>query len=554
MENERAKQRPSLRNYTSMGSQHSSGSAITIPEDDLLLSCPLSDFAKKASASSDGSLTASITSLPVSSANSTSCSKVIPPSARRFSRSQTGPQLVNRGPWSRYAINENKPHHSSNSSLTSTASSTAVLISKKKNSMVNLTENKKDFNSLLKRKSSGGSDSANRLVPLEFCQSFMTSPFRRSISGSIFNDLLRPPEAYPFSTASSSQNSLCESTKRRDSLSSAWKRAKSASKQMKHAVEKIKLRRSVSTGRLDDLIAQLGLREANITAFPAMRPPFYAYKVLPYVWIGNMQAAVNEDLLSDGGGEYELRKIRRRVYVDFRPECSKLLRYKWPPSKPNILDYCLPIPKRSQITASTLFKIIVEFCKIINKARRDTKDGTQVLIYGPDGYNLCQIMVIGYLIAMHNQDPLMASDFVARSAPRIIIEEPYGVWMWNFRNYLNKKFTEPLGRLQGDMIRIKKTEAERLYDRDYIICRSEPFLTKKWRKYVLDNSEICDYNFQPSSCLLPLPCHTKHLDMTVTEDEKVVFESFGPDDEPLRVDKLKRLKSQTKCSKVNSSS
>jgi hypothetical protein len=42
-------------------------------------------------------------------------------------------------------------------------------------------------------------------------------------------------------------------------------------------------------------------------------PPFFSYKVLPYIWIGNMKSADCGDLLSDGGSQYETRLIRRRV-------------------------------------------------------------------------------------------------------------------------------------------------------------------------------------------------------------------------------------------------
>lgn len=68
------------------------------------------------------------------------------------------------------------------------------------------------------------------------------------------------------------------------------------------------MKRSSSTGRLSNNDSNGSQLSCSM-----LRPPFFAYKVLPYLWIGNIKSASCDDLLSDGGLEYETRLIRRRV-------------------------------------------------------------------------------------------------------------------------------------------------------------------------------------------------------------------------------------------------
>lgn len=111
-----------------------------------------------------------------------------------------------------------------------------------------------------------------------------------------------------------------------------------------------------------------------------------------------------------------------------------------------------------------------------------------MLVYGPSAYNLSQVLVIGYIIAMYREEPIGAFDLVARSAPTIKIEITYIRWLLKLRSFLDSKKKETLGKYRGDMIRIRKQEAEKLFNRDYIISRSEPFLTKDWKKFVVNTN------------------------------------------------------------------
>lgn len=83
---------------------------------------------------------------------------------------------------------------------------------------------------------------------------------------------------------------------------SVWRHGRSPGKQLRQII-----RRSSSTGRLNNENA------GQLNGSATLRPPFFAYKILPYLWLGNTKAANCDDLLSDGGCEYETRLIRRRV-------------------------------------------------------------------------------------------------------------------------------------------------------------------------------------------------------------------------------------------------
>jgi hypothetical protein len=84
---------------------------------------------------------------------------------------------------------------------------------------------------------------------------------------------------------------------------SIWRRqaSRSAGTQQSEIVK-----RSASTGRLCK-------NPETDCDNSAVRPPFFAYKLLPNVWVGDLRSANCVDLLSDGGSEHEMRQIRRRV-------------------------------------------------------------------------------------------------------------------------------------------------------------------------------------------------------------------------------------------------
>jgi hypothetical protein len=70
------------------------------------------------------------------------------------------------------------------------------------------------------------------------------------------------------------------------------------------------VKRSASTGRLcNDKLFENASNDDN----GIVRPPFFSFKILPNIWVGDMRSANCNDLLSDGGFDYETRQIRRRV-------------------------------------------------------------------------------------------------------------------------------------------------------------------------------------------------------------------------------------------------
>lgn len=88
---------------------------------------------------------------------------------------------------------------------------------------------------------------------------------------------------------------------------SVW-RGQSQSTTGKHPANIIK--RSASAGRLNFV---KNVEEEGKTSESAVEPPFFAHKILPTIWIGDIRAAECNELLSDGGSDHESRMIRRRV-------------------------------------------------------------------------------------------------------------------------------------------------------------------------------------------------------------------------------------------------
>lgn len=78
---------------------------------------------------------------------------------------------------------------------------------------------------------------------------------------------------------------------------------------MRNTSKKV-ITRSSSAERLDSSGKGLNWEKSNNFT---LGPPFFAYKSLPYLWIGNIKSADCKDLLSDGGSGYETRLIRRRI-------------------------------------------------------------------------------------------------------------------------------------------------------------------------------------------------------------------------------------------------
>jgi hypothetical protein len=142
----------------------------------------------------------------------------------------------------------------------------------------------------------------------------------------------------------------------------------------------------------------------------------------------------------------------------------------------------IPLPRRTKSTKKLIFLGIVEFCKIVNKARGDA---TQVLAYG-NNIDLAQYFTAAYLMIMFKKTPQSAVDFVSRTRivnlPEILLN-----WLYDLFDFLDRKSID-LGRLEGDIINVTNLEADRQYSRKHVIIRGDEVSTPNYAKFI--NVEI----------------------------------------------------------------
>ncbi|KAI6184205.1 hypothetical protein M3Y97_00571300 [Aphelenchoides bicaudatus] len=492
-----------------MPTSNQSSLELTIPENDEFsssnFSTPPNNLQENASQrppiSTFSSPSASISSLSsIGGVNSS----VQPP--RHFRRSQTGSQLLNnRSPWSRYALRQISLD-SSTSSLVSTTSSNAVLLPTT-NKMPQTTESK--FASSKSCSIFGSnqqySEETNKRPKSSTLAGFeekFVNLYATGLSSS--NEDLNAPQKYL-------QKDLDIKHQRSRSI---WRKQDNRPASS-HISEMVK--RSASTGRLNKN------SETNFIAEdPAVRPPFFAYKVLTNIWIGDMRSRNCEDLLSDGGGEdYETRHIRRRVYVDFGSS-NKQIKMNWPEKTSSMFDYFIPVPRREKLQKKTLFLNMVEFFKILNKSRLD---GSQVLVYG-QSISVAQYFVAAYLIILFNKLPETALDMVSNRSKSVIVSKVLLDWLYDLRNFLNQK-SITIGQIEGDVFNVKLVEAVRPFNFKYVIRRGNEAATPNYHKYINAERPIESHTpFLKPSTPLPTKVPQSLSDEEATEVDTKSIENF----------------------------
>lgn len=122
---------------------------------------------------------------------------------------------------------------------------------------------------------------------------------------------------------------------------------------------------------------------------------------------------------------------------------------------------------------------IIEFCKIVNKARGD---GTQILAYG-HSIDLAQFFSTAYLIVMFNKTPQNAIDLISSRAKSVTISDTLFEWLYELRGFLDRKGIT-IGCLHGDIIQVKNLEAERAYYRKYVVLRGTETTTPEYYKFI----------------------------------------------------------------------